>query len=194
LFDRANDDLDIPSVVINDFKGAYIATEHLITQGYQRVAHVTGPQHIKIFNDRQKGYVAALEAYNIAVDTNLIYTGDVSIEAGKTAVDYFFKQPVVPDAIFAVEDFTALGVIKALKEKNVRIPEDFGVIGFANEMFGLHITPSLSTIDQQTVSMGREAIRLLLAICNKTEGSKAITDHVVLEPIPLFRESSMRKH
>jgi len=68
------------------------------------------------------------------------------------------------------------------------------VMGFANEMFGLHITPSLSTIDQQTVSMGREAIRLLLAICNKTEGSKLITDHVVLEPIPLFRESSMRKH
>ena len=194
LFDRANDDLDIPSVVINDFKGAYIATEHLITQGYQRVAHVTGPQHIKIFNDRQKGYVAALEANNIAVDKKLIYTGDVSIEAGKTAVDYFFRQPVIPDAIFAVEDFTALGVIKALKEKNVRIPEDFGVMGFANEMFGLHITPSLSTIDQQTVSMGREAIRLLLAICNKTEGSKLITDHVVLEPIPLFRESSMRKH
>ncbi|CAN5476540.1 LacI family DNA-binding transcriptional regulator [soil metagenome] len=194
LFDRANDDLDIPSVVINDFKGAYIATEHLIKQGYQRVAHITGPQHIKIFNDRQKGYVAALKANNMTVDPKHIYSGDVSIEAGKAAVDYFFKQSVVPDAVFAVEDFTALGVIKALKEKNVRIPEEFGVIGFANEMFGLHITPSLSTIDQQTVSMGREAIRLLLEICNKTAGSKEITKHVVLEPVPLFRESSMGKH
>ena len=194
LFDRANDDLGIPSVVINDFKGAFMATEHLIKQGFQRVAHISGPQHLKIFRDRQKGYVAALQANKVEVNESLIYAGDVSIEAGRTAVDYFFKQDVIPDAIFAVEDFTALGVVKALKERNISMPADFGVIGFANEMFGMHITPSLSTVDQQTVAMGREAIRLLLQICNKEPDSNDVYEHVVLEPMPFYRESSLRTH
>ena len=65
-------------------------------------------------------------------------------------------------------------------------------MGFANEMFGLHITPSLSTIDQQTVLMGREAIKLLLEICNRNDDSNEIKEKVVLEPLPFFRESSLR--
>jgi LacI family transcriptional regulator len=193
FFDRANDQLGIPSVVINDFKGAYIATTHLLEQGYLRVAHITGPQHIKIFNDRQRGYVTALEDKGVSFDETLVYTGDVSIEAGKAAVDYFFQLQDPPDAVFAVEDFTALGVMKALKERHIRMPEDFGLIGFANEMFGLHVTPSLSTIDQQTVLMGREAVSLLLQICNEKERGTIIKERIVLEPLPNFRESSLRK-
>jgi LacI family transcriptional regulator len=193
FFDRANDQLGIPSVVIDDFKGAYIATTHLLEQGYLRVAHITGPQHIKIFNDRQRGYVTALEDKGVSFDETLVYTGDVSIEAGKAAVDYFFQLQDPPDAVFAVEDFTALGVMKALKERHIRMPEDFGLIGFANEMFGLHVTPSLSTIDQQTVLMGREAVSLLLQICNEKERGTIIKERIVLEPLPNFRESSLRK-
>ncbi|MES2645932.1 MAG: LacI family DNA-binding transcriptional regulator [Bacteroidota bacterium] len=192
FFDRANSQLGIPSVVIDDYKGAYIATSHLLEQGYQRVAHISGPQHIKIFNDRQRGYVNALQDKGIAYDASLVYTGDVSIEAGRAAVNYFFQLPIPPDAVFAVEDFTALGVLKALKERHIRIPEDFGVIGFANEMFGLHVTPTLSTIDQQTVLMGREAVSLLLQICNEKDGGTLINKQVVLEPLPNFRESSLR--
>ena len=192
LFDRTNDDLGIPSVVTDDFKGAYTATEHLVRQGFQRVAHISGPQHMKIFKDRQLGYMAALEENKIRVNKALIFGGDVSIDSGRAAADYFFKQKKIPDAVFAVEDFTALGVIKALKERNIRIPTDFGVVGFANEMFGLHITPSLSTIDQQTVLMGREAIKLLLEICNRNDESIEIKEKVVLEPLPFFRESSLR--
>ncbi len=61
FFDRANDDIGISSVVIDDYKGAYIATEHLIKNGYQFIAHVSGPQHLKVFYDRQRGYEDALK-------------------------------------------------------------------------------------------------------------------------------------
>jgi LacI family transcriptional regulator len=192
IFDRAIEDIGIPSVVIDDYKGAYIATKHLIDQGYRRIAHISGQDYIKIFNERRRGYLDALKDNGIEPDSLLIYDGNVSIEAGKDAINYFLCLETKPDAVFAVEDFTALGAIKALKEHNIHLPAEFGVIGFCNEMFGLHITPSLSTIDQQTVKMGQEAISLLLELLNSNESAGEAKKHIVLEPIPLYRESSLR--
>ncbi len=193
FFDRANNDLGIHSVVIDDYKGAFIATEHLIGQGYKRIAHISGPSHLKIFNDRLKGYMGALQSHNISINHDLIYQGNVSIEAGKEAIHHFLKMPDPPDAVFAVEDFTALGAIKELKENNIKIPDDFGIIGFANEAFGEHITPTLSTIDQQTVQMGKESFKLLMQLMSNSKNI-TIPQNVVLDPIPVFRKSSTRRN
>ena len=193
FFDRTNDDLGIPSVVIDDYKGAFLATEHLIKQGYKRIAHITASQYISIWNIRLKGYMAALAANNIPFDDSLIYVGNISIESGKEAVKYFFEKPNPPDAIFAVEDFTALGALKELKDRNIKIPDEVGLIGFANEHFGEHITPALSTIDQQTVLMGKESIKLLLELISGNEKNKPKHSKIILEPIPIFRKSSMKK-
>lgn len=192
FFDRANDDLDIDSVVIDDYKGAFLATEHLISQGYTRIAHISGPQHLKNFYDRLKGYMGALQAHKIKIDHSLIYNGNVSIASGRKGTSHFLSLQNPPDAIFATEDFTALGVIKEIKEKGIKIPGQFGVVGFANELFGEHITPTLSTVDQQTIRMGKSALSLLL---NIIEG-KGIDNHtkqkVVLEPLLICRDSSNR--
>jgi LacI family transcriptional regulator len=190
FFDRANDDLGIDSVVIDDYKGAYMATEHLISKGYKRIAHIAGPRHLKNFYDRINGYRGALRDNNINIDRSLIYYGNVSIESGKEGSQYFLSLPDPPDAIFATEDFTALGVIKELKERNIRIPEDFGVIGFANEQFGEHITPTLSTVDQQTIQMGRSALNLLLDLINKSGDAGFQEQKIVLEPLLICRHSS----
>ena len=83
-------------------------------------------------------------------------------------------------------------MIKELKDRHCQIPAEFGVIGFANEMFGEHITPALSTIDQQTVQMGKETFTLLMRLMlQKDTGSRP--QKVVLEPVPIFRQSSMRE-
>jgi LacI family transcriptional regulator len=141
-------------VVIDDYKGAFNATEHLIQQGYTRIAHISGPQHLKNFHDRMKGYMGALQANKIKMDPDLIYPGNISIESGKTGTEYFLSLSNPPDAIFAVEDFTALGAISKLKERNITIPGQMGIIGFANELFGEHITPSLSTVDHKLSEWG----------------------------------------
>ncbi|SFE77537.1 transcriptional regulator, LacI family [Chitinophaga sp. CF118] len=194
FFDRANDSLNIPSVVINDYKGAYIATEHLIRQGYKRIAHIAGQQHLKIFKDRLDGYKAALEAYGIPVENELVYYGNVSIDAGRQAIQHLLALSRPPDAVFAVEDFTALGAVKELKDKKIEIPEAFGVVGFANESFDEHITPSLSSIDQQTVQMGKEAFRLLMELIeDKGDVREHTKSKIVLEPVAVFRQSSMRR-
>jgi len=195
FFDRTAEELKTPAVVIDDYKGGFLATEHLIKNGYTQIAHVAGPLHIKSFNDRLMGYKAALAKHHIKLNEQLIYQGDISIESGKAAVEYFFKLPVAPDAVFAVEDFTALGVIKALKERAIKIPEAFGVIGFANENFDEYLTPSLSSVDQQTVQMGKDAFKLLLDIISNRESQTRVLlqDKIVLEPILISRKSSSGK-
>lgn len=192
FFDRANDELEMDSVLIDDLKGGYIATSHLIEQGYTRIAHISGPQHLNIFKDRLEGYTTALKKFGIKYNPQLVYHGDVSIEAGKKAIQYFLKLPNPPDAVFAVEDFTALGAMKELKLNNISIPGDFGVIGFANERFGEHISPSLSTIDQQTVNMGKEAFNLMIKLIGEKGSFKRPVVKKILEPIPIFRNSSLR--
>ncbi|MFN8269612.1 MAG: LacI family DNA-binding transcriptional regulator [Chitinophagaceae bacterium] len=194
FFDRINDDIETPSVMIDDYKGAFIATEHLIKKGYKNIGHVSGPLHIKTFSARLNGYKEALRANGIDFDEAFVYQGDVSIESGKKAADYYLSLESPPDAAFAVEDFTALGLIKGLKEHKIKIPDEFGVVGFANESFDEHITPSLSSIDQQTVEMGKEAFNLLKSLI-KTRNCNVMLDHnhIVLEPILLCRESSAGK-
>ncbi len=192
FFDRANDNLDIDSVVIDDYKGAFLATEHLISQGYKRIAHISGPQHLKNFYDRLKGYMGALQANKIKIDHSLIYNGNISIESGRKGTSHFLSMQNPPDAIFATEDFTALGVIKEIKERGIQIPGQFGIVGFANELFGEHITPTLSTVDQQTIQMGKSALKLLLNIIEGIGIRNHTKQKIVLEPLLICRDSSSR--
>lgn len=193
FFDRANDNIGISSVVIDDYKGAYIATEHLIKNGYKHIAHVSGPQHVKVFFDRKRGYEDAIKHHHHTLIEDFIYEGNVSIESGKKAMHHFLSLNQKPDAVFAAEDFTALGVMKELKIHNIKIPEEFGVFGFANELFGEHISPTLSTIDQQTVTMGKESFELLLQMI-ETKNETSVEKKIVLNPVPILRESSQRKN
>jgi LacI family transcriptional regulator len=192
FFDRAKDDLGIHSVVIDDFKGGYLATRHLIEQGYRCIAHISGPQHLDIFRQRQLGYQHALSEAGLPVKDHLIVPGMVSIDSGRTAAETLLQLADRPDAIFAVEDFTALGALKAIKEKRLRVPEDIGIAGFANEQFGEHITPTLTTIDQQTVNMGTTSMDMLMTLIR---GNNPVTEmKKVLEPVLIIRESSNRNN
>jgi LacI family transcriptional regulator len=194
FFDRVTDISGIPTVSIDDYSSAYKATEHLIQQGYKRIAHISGPQHIRIFSERERGYKDALRANRRKQDPLLICRADITIESGKEAMVHFLDLKTPPDAVFAVDDFVALGVIKVLKDRKIRVPEDFGVIGFCNELFGQHITPTLSTVDQQTVLMGCEAFKLIYSIIAKNKSNrKSLVKNIVLDALPIFRESSARK-
>jgi LacI family transcriptional regulator len=136
--------------------------------------------------------MGALQANKIKIDHSLIYNGNISIESGRKGTSHFLSMQNPPDAIFATEDFTALGVIKEIKEKGIKIPEQFGVVGFANELFGEHITPTLSTVDQQTIRMGKSALSLLLNIIEGKGIDNHIKQKVVLEPLLICRDSSNR--
>lgn len=191
FFDRAKPKIGIHSVVVNDRQGACAATQHLLQQGYRRIAHIAGPQHLHLFKERQAGYCQALEAAGIPLHPEWIYPGSVSIESGRAAIRHFLNLRQKPDAVFAVEDFTALGALKELKDRGIKVPQQFGVVGFANEGFGEHLSPALSSVDQQTIQMGRNAVELLLELMKSGAGNRRIRSHV-LEPRLVIRESSLR--
>ncbi len=136
LFDRAIDSLGVPSVVIDDYAGAFAATKHLIEQGCRRIAHIGGQQHVSIFNQRLKGYIDALNMHGISVNEDLIVYGRVSVESGRECMQQLLALKQNPDAVFAVEDFTALGAMQSIKDANKKIPDEIAIIGFANEQFG----------------------------------------------------------
>jgi LacI family transcriptional regulator len=193
LFDRVNADLGVPSVVVNDYLGAYNATQHLIDQGCKRIAHIAGQQHVPIFKQRLKGYIDALKKNGFSIDQDLIRYGKVTIESGMDCMNGLLKLKEVPDAVFAVEDFTALGAVQAIKAAHKKIPEEIAIIGFANESFGEYITPSLSTVDQQTIKMGEAAARLFFELSSEESFYKINPEQRVLEPVLIFRESSLKK-
>lgn len=193
FFDRTNDELDIPAVVIDDYKGAFDATEHLIKQGCKRIAHIAGPDHVDIFKARRRGYTEALQKHAFEVDNQLIVTGNLSIESGRNCMRYLMQNSRPPDGVFAVEDFSALGALQVLKEKNISVPGEVAIIGFANEEFGKYITPALSTVDQKTVKMGENAAELLMRLSQKKNFYKGPVEKIILEPEMIFRESTLKR-
>ena len=192
LFDRVNDNIPVPSVVIDDFKGAYDATTHLIQQGCKKIIHISGPAHIPIFNLRIQGYKKALQDSGIRFKPSWLAQGEVSIQSGYRCMKELLSKKINPDGVFGVEDFTALGAMQALKEAGKSMPAEVAVIGFANEAFGQYITPGLSTVDQQTISMGEKAARLFFDLSKDGNFYKRKPLKMVLNPVLIYRNSSLR--
>lgn len=192
LFDRSNDQLGVPSVVVDDYQGGFNATRHLIEMGCRRIAHIGGQQHVTNFNQRLKGYIDALNVYNIPVEEDLIVYGKITVTSGRECMDRLLRYQ--PDGVFAVEDFTALGAMQSIKNAGIPIPDEIGIIGFANEAFGEYLTPSLSSINQQTVRMGEAAARLFFEIQQLKDGHSNDIPKIVLEPELVVRQSTLKQN
>ena len=188
LFDRTSKKLNVPTVTLNDFQAGFLAAQHLIDKGYKHIAFVTTVHQIKIFNDRLAGYREAMKANQLPVDEEHIILGGLSIKDGRYGAGKLLRGKNIPDAIIAGDDFTALGVIKKLKEVNLTPPK-VGVIGFANEAFSAYITPSLSTVDQHPNQMGQDCAEMFLEMIKKNNPYDDLRN-VVLEPTIVERQST----
>ena len=188
LFDRVHEKLEVPKVILNDFKAGYMATQHLIDQGYKNIAYLTTNHQIPIFSERLKGYKAALADNDLPINEHNIIFGGLSIKDGRFGVGKLMRLAHKPDAIIAADDLTALGAIKKLKEIN-QTPPKIGVIGFANEAFSAYITPTLSTIDQHPNQIGIECVKLFLNMIKHKTAHHNTT--VVIEPSLMDRESTV---
>jgi LacI family transcriptional regulator len=194
FFDRKKSMPNVSSVTIDDFKAGYKATMHLLEQGYQKIAHISGDLNIEIFKKRFAGYKKALEEFGLEVNDQYHFTLKSSVEDGQRAVKKLLKLPEPPDAIFSSSDFAALGAIQELKAQKVAIPNDFGIVGFSNEPFTKFMELTISTIDQSPLLMGINAAKVFLELISQKEKEKVkIEKKVVLEPELIVRNSSKRK-
>lgn len=191
IFDRTHDDLQCAMVKIDDVRAGYIATKHLLDEGYRKIAYITTAHKIKIFNERYEGYLLALQEAGLPANPAYTISGNLTVDGGYIGTQQLLKLRERPDAIIGGDDYVALGIIKALHEKNITPPE-IGVIGFANQNFSEHIIPSLSTIDQQALKIGAACATMFLKIIDQSLDARAAQKPVVIEPLLLARESTRR--
>jgi len=191
FFDRSKHIDGVSSVTINDFKGGYLATKHLIDEGCRNIAHFSGDQSLDIFKNRFLGYKQALLDSGLDFKEEYVIYTKSSVDAGEESVDKLLQLQTPPDAIFSSSDFAALGAIQELKERNINIPSEFCVAGFSNEPFTKFMELSITSVDQSPLEMGRMSARVFLEQVDKTDAIK-IEKKVVLAPELHIRKSSTR--
>ncbi len=190
FFDRVAPEIDADKIVVDDFAGGFRVTQHLIDQGYTRIGHLAGPQNLMTYFDRKNGYAEALKSNGIAYDDSLVIINTLTSDEGITAVQQLMSLPHPPDAIFCGNDTTALSVMIYLRDKGIRIPQDFGIVGFSNEPFSRVVSPSISTIAQPGFEMGQKAAEMII---NKIENKEKTFQTLVLPTELIIRDSSDRK-
>lgn len=183
--ERNLESFGIDSLVPNNYKGAKLATEHLISSGCKRIMHITGPANSYMAKERINGFSNAIKSAGMELEEKDIILGDFSPQSGYKITKKLIesKELLQYDGIFAANDQMAVGVIKAFHGVGVRVPDDIKVIGFDDTFVASIIDPPLSTIHVSSSQMGREAVKMLIErinnpdadpICKKIETSLVI--------------------
>ncbi len=191
VFDRVTPDLIAPSVRIDNELGGMIATEHLLEQGYKRIAILAGPKNLGISNSRMDGYLNALKKNKIKKEDELIIHCDFNQDYAFFATQELLALKKRPDAIFAISDRMAIGAMLAIKKKGLSMPDDIGLVGFNNEPVVELVTPQLSSVDMSSFELGKAAAKLFIETMHNTEDMNK--EEMILKPKLVIRESSLKK-
>jgi DNA-binding LacI/PurR family transcriptional regulator len=184
--DRDVDSAAVPLVQVDNRLGARLATEHLLSLGHARVAHVAGAPELGISEERVAGYREALAEAEIEPDPALVVVGSFTLEGGYEAAKSLLAGGS-PTAIFAANDLSAIGVINAIVESGRRVPADVSVVGFDDLLLSAYTTPPLTTIHQPALAIAERAMQLLLDLSN---GRQVRRFRHLLEPALVVRGST----
>lgn len=191
FFDRTIDFDGVSTVTVDDYKGGYLVTKHLIDQGCKNIAHLARDQSLDLFKNRFLGYKQALLDNGITFKEEYVIPIKSSLESGKEAIEILLQLNNPPDALFSSSDFAALGAIQELKERNISIPNEFCVAGFSNEPFTKFMELSITSVNQSPQEMGKMAAEVFLEQIDNNDVVR-IDKKVVLTAELLIRKSSTR--
>jgi LacI family transcriptional regulator len=169
LIDHQGTGSDCPAVGAMNWSGGYSATEYLIQLGHKRIGFITGSMDLGCAHDRLSGYRSALRTYHIEEDPDLIYEGNFFQPDGYAGALAMLDMPNPPTAIFASNDVMAMGVMDAVRHRDLRVPDDISVIGFDDIPQASLVRPELTTIRQPLEKMGRVATQFLLGMLDDPE-------------------------
>lgn len=196
MFDRIAKIVNCSKVVNNDREAAYNAVTNLIKNGHTKIAHFRGSYTPQNSIDRFLGYKKALEVNNIKFDPTLVYVCDKNedFEDGYANAMKLIQDHPDVEAIFAITDLVAVGIIKYLNEVKIKIPEQIAVFGFSNWSMSTVISPTLTTIDQSGFDIGQRAASVLIDEIVEIKNNRTVVYQTI--EIPTFiieRESTLRK-
>ena len=166
FYDRICTGVDASRVVVDDYMGAYSAVTHLIDTGCRRIAYYGTSLTMEIGKNRYNGYRDALLKHGLLPDERLIRTCDNRADAEAITPDVM-SLPEPPDAFFAVNDDTAIGILYSCKRMGYADPEEVSICGFTNGERAIACDPMLTTVEQRGNQVGEEAANILI---DKVEG------------------------
>jgi len=166
FYDRICTGIDASRVVVDDYMGAFTAVQHLIETGCRRIAFYGAPMQLEISKNRFNGYKDALLKRGLPYDEHLVRICDNRQDAELITPD-LFDGDYYPDAFFAVNDDTAIGILYTVKRMGLRVPEDISICGFTNGQRAVACDPMLTTVEQRGQRVGEEAAEILI---DKVEG------------------------
>ncbi|RZS92548.1 LacI family DNA-binding transcriptional regulator [Aquimarina brevivitae] len=190
MFDRIIDEIVCDKVIIDDTKGAQMATNHLLSLGCRRIAILTTVDYISVGKLRTNGYLNALRSYDIVHDDSLILKIE-DIDHCEEEIEEFLKDKDI-DAVFAVNELFAVNAIKVLRNSGKNVPEEVRVVGFTDGILAKHFIPSLTVISQHGEEMGERAATILI---DKLEGSDDLTEEyktVIIDTSLVERQSTKK--
>lgn len=183
LIDHQGIDQTGPAVGATNWQGGYDAASYLLSLGHRRIGLITGDLGLGCAVERRAGYCAALHKQGAPVDPALIINGDFSQVAGYQGAQGLLRLSSPPTAIFASNDMMAFGVMEAVREQGLRIPEDMSIIGFDDIPQAATVHPALTTVRQPLEEMGRVATQMLFANLenpNPVEERRALPTQLVI--------------
>jgi DNA-binding LacI/PurR family transcriptional regulator len=174
--------IDGASVVRSDHRrGGRLATEHLIELGHEHIAHVRGPAHLSVAQDRHDGYREALEEAGLPYDESLVVAGDFLEEGGYDGLRTLRRRRRPFTAVFCGNDLMAIGAMRALEDVGLGVPDEVSVVGFDDIHLASYLRPGLTTVHQPIQTLGRRAAALLIgSVMNDEEPANEVLDvHIV---------------
>jgi LacI family transcriptional regulator len=166
----------MPAVSASHFAGARDAMMHLTSLGHRRIAAITGPATWVASIERLHGYQAALASYGIIPPPEWVFEGSFLVESGYEGAHKLLSLPDRPTAIFAFNDNMAFGVLQAIRERGLRVPEDVSLIGFDDAQAASLVSPALTTVRQPLREMGRHGANLLMRLMDGQPGESLRVD------------------
>lgn len=190
-FDRVDPSINSFRIVNDNKVAAYKAVRHLIDQGYQRIALLGGVDQLLVYKERKEGYLQAVREAGMAIPYSYVVDDALSTNKGMEAASCLLNEKVSPDAFFVTSDYAALGVLRAASALGLQVPQQIGIMGFANEPFTELVSPSISSVDQKSRLLGREAINIYFK--NILEGkAMSASKELVIPSELIIRASSLK--
>lgn len=192
LVDRKIRGLKVPCVTVDNEAGSFEAVDYLVKLGHRRIGIVSGIRGIMTSEERLAGYLRAFKENGLSIDDKLIVEGEFVSDKTHSAVLKLLAMNPPPTAIFVCNEPMTIGVLLALKEKNIRVPTEMSLIGFDDPVWASITQPALSAVDQPSYSMGVLACEALIRSIRERDQFRIGSENIVLKPKLVIRESCRR--
>lgn len=191
FFDRILDHPHCAGIVIDNHQAGYEVTAHLISQGCNRIVHVTGNRMRNVYSDRYQGYRKALQVHGLPFEESFVVESDLSQDSAIAAMAQFMAMETPPDGLFVTNDSCAVSCMKELKRLGYRIPQDIAVAGFNNDPVSEVVEPNLTTVYYPGREMGEIAVKTMIDHLTGVRVMDTVHTHVMPHEL-IIRASSLK--